>query len=100
MKTVELGYISSDGTHFLFTPNLFDLPATPAVDKQGKEIFLLAFSKKWDTCMAQAQEQLQQIMGGTWVYGSDSYASEDLPNMDMMGPLKNAPKMALSQMTA
>ena len=100
MQTVELGYLSSDGTHFLFTPNLFDLPATPAVDKQGKEIFLLAFSKSWNACKAQAQEQLHEIMGGIWVYGGDSYGSEDLPNMNMMGPLNDAPKMALSQIPA
>ena len=60
MKTVELGYKLSGGTHFLFTPNLSDpnLPDPPAaspVDAKGKEIFLLAFSKSWEACKLQAQ---------------------------------------------
>ena len=100
MKTVELGYLSSDGTHFLFTPNLFDLPADSPVDMQGKEVFLLAFSKSWEACKLQAQEQLHEIYGGDWVHGDDSRSSEDIADMDMPGWLNDAPKMKLSQVSA
>lgn len=101
MKTVELGYKLSGGTHFLFTPNLFDTPADSPVDAQGKEVFLLAFSKSWEACKLQAQEQLHEIYGGAWIHGDDSHSSEDIADLDMVKLLNNGPMMKkLSQISA
>ena len=98
MQTMELGYISSEGTHFLFTPNLFGLPVTQPTGAPDKKIFVLAFSKSWDTCKLQAQEQLHDLLGGTWVYGNDSHGPQDIPDMDMAAAYNDAPKMKLLQM--
>jgi len=106
MKTVELGYKLSGGTHFLFTPNLSDpnLPNPPAaspVDAKGQEIFLLAFSKSWEACKLQAQEQLHEIYGGAWIHGDDSHSDEDIADMDMAKLLNNGPTVKkLSQISA
>ena len=71
------------------------------VDAQGKEVFLLAFSKSWEACKLQAQEQLHEIYGGAWIHGDDSHSSEDIADLDMVKLLNNGPMMKkLSQISA
>ncbi len=104
MKTVELGYKLLGETHFLFTPNLSesnlsDPSATPPADAQGKETFLLSFSKSWEACKLQAQEH--EIYGGAWIHGDDSHSDEDIADMDMAKLLNSGPRVKkLSQISA
>jgi len=100
MKIVELGYMSSGGTHFLFTPNLLDLPAENAVDQNGKELFLLAFSKDWNTCVAQAKEQAKLKLGGQWAFAEDNLHGDNGDGHDIAHMIGSTPKMALSAVPA
>ena len=100
MKTVELGYISSGGTHFLFTPNLLDLPAETTVGSDGKALLILAFSKDWDICLAQAEEQAVLKLGGQWCFAKENLYGVDDDGHDLGQLMNSAPKMALSAMPA
>ena len=100
MKTVELGYMSSEGTHFLFTPNLFDLPAENAVGQNGKALVLLAFSKDWDICVAQAEEQAMIKLGGQWSFAKENLHCKDDDGHDLAKLISGTPKMALSAVPA
>ena len=100
MKTVGLGYMSSGGTHFLFTPNLLDLPAENAVDQNGKELFLLAFSKDWNICVAQAEEQAMLKLGGQWSFAKENLHGLDDDGHDLGHLMNSTPKMALSALPA
>ena len=100
MKTVELGYMSSGGTHFLFTPNLFDIPAESATGPGGKALFLLAFSKDWNICVAQAEEQAMLKLGGQWSFAKQNLHGVDDDGHDLGQLMNSAPKMALSAMPA
>jgi hypothetical protein len=100
MKTVELGYMSSGGTHFLFTPNLFDLPAENAVGQNGKALVLLAFSNDWDICVAQAKEQAMLKLGGQWSFVEENLPCEEEDGHDLAQMLSDKPKMALSAIPA
>ena len=68
-----LGDLSSEGTHFLFTPNLFGLRHES-----------IGADKKMDSQkLGHLQvKQLHDMLGGTWVYGNDGH-SPDIPGMDM-----------------
>ena len=100
MKTVELGYMSSGGTHFLFNPNLFDLPAEKAVGQNGKALVLLAFSKDWDICVAQAEEQATIKLGGQWSFAKENLHCTDDDGHDIAKLMSGTPKMALSAVPA
>ena len=100
MKPVELGYMSSGGTHFLFTPNLFDLPADHTVDQHGKPLFVLAFAKDWDICVAQAEEQVMLKLGGQWSFAKDYLYGEDDDGQDIAHLKSSEPKMSLSAVPA
>jgi len=101
MKTVELGYMSSGGTHFLFTPNIFGLPTqNPEIGQNGKEVSFLAFSKDWDICVAQVKDQAELKLGGQWNFSNGYLHGEDGDGGDIADLKKSTPKMTLASVTA
>jgi hypothetical protein len=96
MKTVALGYMFADETHFLFTPNLLlDEYENGHVDKNGHELGALAFSKNWDECMGQMKNQLTHYLGGKW--GPIDDIDNGMNSLDSM-PVSSS-KMQLAQLS-
>ena len=101
MKTVELAYLSIDGTHFLMTPNLVvGSVASVATDHNGKKFNILTASKTWVNCVEQAKAQLSFFMGCTWATSQEIQQCHGAIDNQDLAILQTQSPVALTQLHA